>query len=486
MRRERTRKSMAARGGVMEAERSLEQRLVEAIKAVVSQKQWDLWFRTMKIDAEGDGAVTLAWPEPFAKDWVGNYYGDVVKDVFATLVPGRTYRLVAAEDGPPAATDTRVGTATASPPADERAPEPRPRTESEETPTRRNHQFFLNHSDVVLNDKYTFGDFVVGASNQLAHAAAKAVADVPAGSYNPFFLHGNVGLGKTHLLQAICHQAMRTGQKRNVLYLSSETFVNEFIAAVGRGEIDRFRYRYRNVDILLIDDIHLLANKERTQEEFFHTFNSLYNAGRQIVLSSDCSPDEIPSVRERLSSRFKWGLVTEISKPHYETRLAILRQKAEARAVAVPEDVLVFLAEHIDTNIRELEGAITKVTGFAQLVGRTIDVGTARQALGYTNAAATRSVTGIDRILEVVCKHFRVRISDLQGRKRTQSIAQPRQVAMFIARKLTPLSLEEIGGHFGGRDHSTVLYAVDRTRKRMVDDPSFGLLLTELENRISS
>jgi len=469
----------------MEAERSLEHRLVDAIKAVVSQKQWDLWFHTMKVHAEGDGAVTLAWPEPFAKDWVGNYYGDVVRDVFASVAPGRSYTLVASEDGPPPA-DTRVGTVTATPPAEQAPAAPRPHPASDDTPTHRNQQFFLNHSDVVLNDKYMFSEFVVGPSNQLAHAAAKAVADVPAGSYNPFFLHGNVGLGKTHLLQAICHQAMRTGQKRNVLYLSSETFVNEFIAAVGRGEIDRFRYRYRNVDILLIDDIHLLANKERTQEEFFHTFNSLYNAGRQIVLSSDCSPDEIPSVRERLSSRFKWGLVTEITKPRYETRLAILRAKAEARAVAVPEEVLAFLAEHIDTNIRELEGAITKVTGYAQLVGRQIDVGVARQALGYTNSEATRSVTGIDRILEVVCKHFRVRVTDLQGRKRTQSIAQPRQVAMFLARKLTPLSLEEIGGHFGGRDHSTVLYAVERTRKRIEDDPSFGQLLNELESRISS
>jgi chromosomal replication initiator protein len=235
--------------------------------------------------------------------------------------------------------------------------------------------------------------------------------------------------------------------------------------------------------MLLIDDIHLLANKERTQEEFFHTFNQLYNGQRQIVLSSDSPPSEIPTLKERLISRFKWGLVAEISPPIYETRLAILRRRAHEREIEMPEDVLAFLAENIDRNIRELEGAITKVVGLAQLIHREIDVDLARQALGQAQKESHRGVTGVDRILDVVCQHFDVRVTDLQGRKRTQSIALPRQVAMFLARQLTPLSLEEIGGHFGGRDHSTVLYAHQRIKDRITTDRSFADLLRQLEGR---
>ncbi len=276
---------------------------------------------------------------------------------------------------------------------------------------------------------------------------------------------------------------MQSGRALKVLYLSSETFVNQFISAVEKGDLDRFRYKYRNVDILLIDDIHLLANKERTQEEFFHTFNALYNAQRQIVLSSDSPPAEIPTLQERLISRFKWGLVAEIASPGYETRLAILRLRARERGVELPEEVLTYLAEHIDRNIRELEGAVTKVVGYAQLIHREIDLDLARQALGQSGPDPSRAVTGIDRILEIVCQHFDVRMTDLQGRKRTQSVTLPRQVAMYLARTLTPLSLEEIGGHFGGRDHSTVLYAVTKIRDRHKGEPQFAQLLEELAAR---
>ncbi len=449
--------------------------LHDAIRKLVSKQQYDLWFASLQVLAADAVGVRLSVANPFIRDWLSTYYTEVLRSAVRecvgadanlelTLAPGPS---LDGEDGVPASLLPALPAASSA----------------EVDPSVSNHAFFAHHSDVVLNDKYTFDNFVVGQNNRLAHAAARAVADAPGVSYNPLFVHGRVGLGKTHLLQAICHQALRSGRALNILYLSSEKFVNQFIGAIEVGELNRFRYKYRSVDILLVDDIHLLANKERTQEEFFHTFNALYNAGKQIVLSSDSPPGEIPTLKERLISRFKWGLEAELAPPGYETRVAILRRKARDRGVDVPEPVLTLLAEQIDTNIRELEGAITKVIGFAHLIHREVDLDVAHQALGLQSAGSLRPVTGIDRVLDVVCKHFGVRVADLQGRKRTQSIALPRQAAMFLARRLTTLSLEEIGGYFGGRDHSTVLYALERIRGRMEEERSFGQLMTDLESR---
>ncbi len=439
--------------------------LVEAIRRLVSKQQFDLWFSSLALISADEAGVHVTVANPFIRDWITAYYGDVLKaavrDVLGVDAPLRCSVADTAGPAPPTA-----------------APAPGP------APANTNRDFFANHSDVVLNEKYVFDEFVVGPNNRLAHAAARAVADAPAASYNPLFLHGRVGLGKTHLLQAICHQAMRSGNAVNILYLSAETFINQFIGAIEQRDLDRFRYRYRNVDILLVDDIHLLANKERTQEEFFHTFNALYNSGRQIVLSSDSPPEDIPSLKERLVSRFKWGMEAEIGAPGYETRVAILRRKAKDRRVAVPEDVLGVLAERVDTNIRELEGAINKVIGYSQLIHREIDANLAHEALGGPPGGSLRPLTGIERILEAVCKHFDVRVADLQGRRRTQSVTLPRQTAMFLARRLTALSLEEIGGHFGGRDHSTVLYAIDRVKQRIDADRPFSQLVHDLESRI--
>jgi len=259
--------------------------------------------------------------------------------------------------------------------------------------------------------------------------------------------------------------------------------VNQFIAAIEHGDIDRFRLKYRSVDMLLVDDIHLLANKDRTQEEFFHTFNHLYNAGRQIVLSSDSPASEIPTLKDRLVSRFKWGLEAELAAPGFETRMAILRRKAKDRGVDVPDDVVQLIAEHVDRNIRELEGAMTKLIGYSQLIHRPVDLELAHQTLGLTPGGSLRPVTGVERILDVVCRHYGVKVADLQGRRRTQSIALPRQVAMSLARRLTALSLEEIGGHFGGRDHSTVLYGIEKIRSRVEEDRAFAQLMADLESR---
>ncbi|MCB9898059.1 MAG: chromosomal replication initiator protein DnaA [Planctomycetes bacterium] len=464
--------------------------LRENLRQLVNQRKYDLWFHTVRVVDVQPGEVVLSLGNRFLLDWIRTYYTEVLdRAVEATWGEPREWRLVVAESEQTAggATNGELHEPLEAEASADTRPDPtppvhvEPQRSAQDEVAWKNQSFFLHHSDVVLNDKYTFENFVVGPSNSLAHAAAYAVADAPAGSYNPLFLHGNVGLGKTHLLQAICHKAMASGRALKVLYLSSETFVNQFIVAVEKGELSQFRYRYRNVDVLLIDDIHLLANKERTQEEFFHTFNTLYHDQRQIVLSSDSPPSEIPSLRERLISRFKWGLVAEIEPPGFETRLAILRRKARDRDFLIPEDVLNYLAEHIDRNIRELEGAVTKVVGYAQLIHRTIDLDLARKALGQAGDSSATRMTGIDRILEVVCAQFDVRPSDLGGRKRTQSVAFPRQVCMYLARRLTPLSLEEIGVRIGGRDHSTVLYAVNKVRDRAATDSRFAQLMNELE-----
>ncbi len=324
---------------------------------------------------------------------------------------------------------------------------------------------------------------MVGAGNRFAHAAARGVADRPAVAFNPLFLHGSVGLGKTHLMQAVAHHLLDARQGLRIVFLSCEQFVNHFIGALQHGSLESFRQRYRQADVLVVDDIQLLANKARTQEEFFHTFNELHNARKQIVLSSDSPPEEIPALQERLVSRFKWGLVGEIQAPDFETRVAILQHKAEAQGVELPEEVSQFIARNVEDNVRELEGALTRVHALASLSGRPISLPLAREALGAEIRQRARAV-GIDDILAVVTRHFGVKVSDLQSKRRTQSIVFPRQVAMFLARRMTQLSLEEIGGYFGGRDHSTVLYAIERVEKRRQVDGDLGSVLGELNHEV--
>jgi len=320
---------------------------------------------------------------------------------------------------------------------------------------------------MYFSPDYTFDHFVVGPCNRLAHAACVAVSEAPGRAYNPLFIHGSVGLGKTHLLQATCQAVTDRQAGARICYLSCETFVNHFIAAVEQGKLQEFRYRYRHVDMIMIDDVQFLSERERSQEEFFHTFNTLYQVRKQIVLSADCPPAEIPKLEQRLVSRFNQGLVARIDKPDYETRTAILHKKAQLRGIAPPEEVIELVARKIDSNTRELEGALTKIHGLAMLEGGKITLELARQALGEEPAAPRRQVT-ISAIIEAVTEHFGVRLSDLQGKRRSRSIAFPRQVCMFLARDLTGHSLEEIGGHFGGRDHTTVLHAY-RTVDRLCD-----------------
>ncbi|HWE94967.1 MAG TPA: chromosomal replication initiator protein DnaA [Tepidisphaeraceae bacterium] len=310
-----------------------------------------------------------------------------------------------------------------------------------------------------LNPDYLFENFVTGPCNRLPHAASVAVAEQPGQAYNPLFIHGGVGLGKTHLLQAVCQKVLERQPDARILYLSCDSFINQFILAVENGDMHQFRHRYRHVDVLVIDDIHFLRGRDRTQEEFFHTFNTLYQQHKQIILSADCPPSEIPELEERLVSRFNWGLVARIEKPCYETRVAILQKKARMRGLTLPEDVVCYVAAKVENNTRELEGAITKLQGMGLLQSGRIDLELAKAALGETATPEQKRIT-IQQIFDAVTKYYNVRLSDLQSKKRHKSIAFPRQVCMFLARRHTRYSLEEIGGYFGGRDHTTVLHAV--------------------------
>jgi len=342
---------------------------------------------------------------------------------------------------------------------------------------------FLLEERPRLNPQYTFENFITGPCNRMAHAAALAVGDLPGRAYNPLFLHASVGLGKTHLIQALCHKINQNRPDVAMMYMSCEDFVNRFITAIERGQIEEFRYRFRYLDVLVIDDIHFLADKERTQEEFFHTFNTLYQAQKQVVLSSDSPPQEIPRLEERLVSRFKWGLVVRIDRPSYETRVAIVQTKARLRGRELPEEVVKYIATVIDTNNRELEGAVVRVLGYASLCNRHVDVDLAKEALRDLVGARPKSIT-IQTIADAVLVRYNTRLADLQSKRRAQSVTMPRQICMYIARRLTNQSLQEIGAFFGGRDHTTVLHAERKVKQMVAHDLTFRGLVEAIERDI--
>jgi chromosomal replication initiator protein len=332
----------------------------------------------------------------------------------------------------------------------------------------------LDRESMLLVPDNSFDHFITGPNNQLACAAAIAVANQPGTAYNPLFIHGGVGLGKTHLLQAICQSILTRNPRTRILYVSCDAFMNQFIACVTAGKMNEFRHHYRHVDLLVIDDIHFLANRERSQEEFFHTFNELYQSNRQIVLSSDAAPHEIPDLEERLVSRFGWGMVAPVTKPSYETRVAILKAKAALRGFEVPDDVIALIARRVDSNARELEGAIVNLQGHAQLMDRPVDLALARAALGEPPVPAHANRATLQHIVDAVTAYFNVKLSDLQSRRRYKSITEPRQVCMYLAKQRTRFSLAEIGGYFGGRDHTTVLHSIEVVTNRMEQEDGFA------------
>ena len=475
----------------------------EAVLARIRPEQFETWFRRAALKYPSDGCVVLLVQNEFAVSWLETHYRETLEEAARALF-GDDIRLELAVDAElmvagdePIRVDARVDERQEAPkasftrgdsqPGNPRSSstadafgngDPRRKGAANAEPTIPPKVGVLESSDFVLNDQYTFDSFVVGPCNRFAHAAAMGASETP-GTYNPLFLHGSVGLGKTHLLQSICFSILRSWPESRILYLTCETFVNHFIHALQEGDLLEFRHKYRNVDVLVVDDIHLLANKERTQEEFFHTFNTLYNAGKQIILSSDSPPIEIPTLQERLVSRFKWGMVTEVEKPCFETRMAIVMRKGNMRGHEVPNDVAKLIAERIQSNVRELEGAVTRLIGYASLTKQPITVDLARVALRDL-FVQRRGQPTMEDIVRVVTDHFQVKLVDLQSKSRTSSIVLPRQIAMYLARRITPLSLGEIGGHFGGRDHSTVLYGVEKIEKLAKKDPSCLELIQSL------
>jgi chromosomal replication initiator protein len=382
-------------------------------------------------------------PNAQFKDWLTKNYQGVLAEALQEL--GRAAVQVVFEDGP------EPSAVPESAPAPER-----------ESPS--------------LNPKYTFESFVVGSSNQFAHAAARAVAEIPSKSYNPLFIYGGVGLGKTHLMHAIGHYIQARQRRLNLLYISADRFINEMINAIRFDRLPAFRQKYRSIDVLLVDDIQFIAGKDRTQEEFFHIFNALHDGQKQIVISSDCPPRQIPTLEERLHSRFEWGLIADIQAPDIETKVAILRKKAEAERVELPENVALFIASKVKTNIRELEGSLIRLIAYASLTGRDIDLPLAQETLRELLHTEDKPIT-IEMIQKFVADHYNVKLAELKAKNNAKSVAVPRQIAMYLTKSLTRASLPEIGKEFGGKHHSTVIHSVrkiDGLRKR---DPEFDRLI---------
>jgi chromosomal replication initiator protein len=433
----------------------------------------DAWLRGTRLTECADGVATVEVPTPLHEDRMQSYV-PYLKDVLGV----RDIRI--------RVMDLDVEAALFSPefvirpPAAESTPA-RPVMQAAPAPGAPSVRTLRPLEPLHLHPDYTFGAYVIGPCNRFAHAASVAVSEHPAAAFNPLFLHGSVGLGKTHLMQAIAH-GLRVGDPgTKIVYLSCEQFTNHFILALRQGSFDSFRDHYRQADVLIVDDVHLLANKQRTQEEFFHTFNALHVAGKQIVLSSDAPPQEIPSLQDRLISRFKWGLVAEIEKPCFETRVAILMRKADRMGLELPENVARFMAEQVQNNVRELEGGLVNLKALAALDGLPVSLRLAQRAL--QPATAGRRAVRMEDVLDAVVAQLGAKLADLQSKRRSQSIVLPRQVAMFLARKLTPMSLEEIGGYFGGRDHSTVIYALQKIEGRLRVDGDFARRVAEVERQ---
>ena len=337
----------------------------------------------------------------------------------------------------------------------------------------------------TLNPKYTFNSFVIGNSNRFAHAASLAVAEAPAKAYNPLFIYGGVGLGKTHLMHAIGHYILESNPNAKVVYVSSEKFTNELINAIKDDKNEEFRSKYRNVDVLLIDDIQFIAGKERTQEEFFHTFNALHDANKQIIISSDRPPKEIPTLEDRLRSRFEWGLIADIQVPDFETRMAILKKKADVENLNVANDVMGYIASKIKSNIRELEGALIRIIAYSSLTNREVSVDLATEALKDIISKKQGKHVTIDAIQDIVASYYNLRIEDLKSQRRTRSVAYPRQIAMYLSRKLTDMSLPKIGEEFGGRDHTTVIHAYEKISENLKTDDTLQHTVNNITKKLT-
>jgi chromosomal replication initiator protein len=436
------------------------------LREVLDEHSYKNWFSQTRFDSFRDGRLVVSTPSQFFADWLRDHYLDAIVEAMRRNIPEfREVRFI-------------VASQTASIPEEEASPRVAQHKTSSSLPS----------SQVQgngFNPRYLFERFVVGAGNRFAHAAAKAVAENPARAYNPLFLYGGTGLGKTHLMQAIGHEVLARDPNANVVFISSEHFTNQLIESIAKKSTQRFRAKYRKADVLLIDDIQFIGAKEATQEEFFHTFNALFEHHKQIVLSSDRSPKELQGIEDRLISRFGWGLVTDIQAPDLETRMAILQSKAGEEGVTVSPEVLKCIAMHITTNIRELEGALITVLAYSKLTQRRINIEVVEEVLrDLIGSDKIRPVT-IDAVQRAVAERFDVRIADLCGRNRQRQVAFPRQVAMYLCKTMIPsLSLNEIGAAFGGKDHTTVLYACQKLAQETEKPTPTRQIVTELQKTL--
>ena len=417
----------------------------ETLKEKLGTTTYETWFSAISYKTEAPNTLTLEMPDEFFKDWVVEHYSAAIQTVLKNT-SSESIKL-------DFVVNNKVLKKTTSPKLKDFE------TGFKEQPQRPS----------LLNPRLTFENFVVGPSNRFAYAASRAISDSPAKAYNPFFIYGGVGLGKTHLMQAIAHQIMQNTPTIKNCYITSESFTNELINAIQHRSTQKFRQKYRGIDVLLIDDIHFIAGKESTQEEFFNMFNSLYDAHKQIIVSSDRLPKEISNLEERLISRFSWGLVTDIQPPDFETRVAILRKKVEREPVKVPEEVLFYIAEQIKTNIRELEGALIRVVAYSLLEEKEISLDVTKGVLSDLVKEFKKNIT-VDSIQKVVASHFDISLQDLKTKRRNKNIILPRQIAMYLSRELTGFSLPEIGKLFGGKDHTTILYGWNKIKQCMEKD----------------
>lgn len=434
------------------------------IEKKISKPSFDTWLKSTSAHSLDKDTLTIVAPNEFARDWLEQRYYDLISDSLFEItgeklkikfiIPQNTK-----EDEIKAETSTQ-----------------RPKKNDEQT----------DFPQTMLNPKNTFDTFVIGSGNRFAHAASLAVAEAPAKAYNPLFIYGGVGLGKTHLMHAIGHYVLEHNPNAKVVYLSSEKFTNEFINSIRDNKAAEFRNKYRKVDVLLIDDIQFLAGKESTQEEFFHTFNTLHEENKQIVISSDRPPKEIPTLEDRLRSRFEWGLITDITPPDLETRIAILRKKAKAEGLDIPNEVMLYIANQIDSNIRELEGALIRVVAYSSLINKDINADLAAEALKNIIPSSKPKIITIQDIQKVVGEYFNVKVEDFKAKKRTKSIAFPRQIAMYLSRELTDFSLPKIGEEFGGRDHTTVIHAHDKITKMLKEDHELQNQIKEINDLLKS
>mgnify|MGYP006423356983 CR=1 FL=1 len=453
---------------------------LENIKEKITNPSFNTWFsETKAVMTTTENQLVLQVPNNFIQEWIESQYTDLIEEILEDLTGNQwTLLLLTPKEVKKFKENKENNNENLDNEEDKKLEVVEETTEEDIMGSELKQDGF--------NPKYTFETFVVGNSNRFAHAASLAVAEAPAKAYNPLFIYGDVGLGKTHLMQAIAHFILKNNPDYKVVYVSSETFTNELINSIKDDSTVDFRDKYRNIDILLVDDIQFLAGKERTQEEFFHTFNTLHESNRQLIISSDRPPKEIPTLEERLRSRFEWGLITDIQKPDLETRIAILRKKADIENLTIPNEVVIYIANKIQSNIRELEGALVKVIAYSSLVDREIDVDLAREALkDLVNKKKNESIeVNIERIKKIIVDDYNLRMEDMQSKKRTQNIAFPRQIAMYLSRELTDFSLPHIGNEFGGRDHTTVIHAHNKIQEKIENEDDFSNKIERLTDTI--